>query len=100
MTRRATLALSLVVFLSLWQSAFARGVSPYLPLNLDPDVENAIERVMILGDEPVMSRPIPAALVLQALPKACKVDRPLCERVRHYLHRYMHGTGVEFASIS
>ena len=89
-----------MVFLALWQSAAARGVSPYLPLHLDPDVENAIERVMILGDEPVMSRPIPAALVLRALPRACKVDRPLCERVRHYLQRYMHGTGVEFASIS
>jgi hypothetical protein len=71
-----------------------------MPLNLDPDVENAIERVLILGDEPVMSRPIPAALVLEALPKACRVDRPLCERVRHYLDRYMHTTGVEFTSVS
>jgi Capsule assembly protein Wzi len=80
--------------------AHALGVSPYLPLNLDPDVENQVERVLILGDEPVMSRPIPAALVLDALPKACKVDRPLCERVRHYLDRYMHTTDVEFTSVS
>lgn len=100
MTRRATLALSLVASLALWQSASARGVTPYLPLHLDPDVENAIERVLILGDKPVMARPIPAALVLEALPKACRVDRPLCRRVRHYLDRYMHGTGVEFASVS
>ncbi|HEY2036467.1 MAG TPA: hypothetical protein VGG96_05605, partial [Steroidobacteraceae bacterium] len=80
--------------------AYALGVSPYLPLNLDPDVENQVERVLILGDEPVMARPIPAALVLEALPKACKVDRPLCEAVRHYLERYMQATGVEFTSIS
>ena len=80
--------------------AHALGVSPYLPLNLDPDVENQVERVLILGDEPVMTRPIPAALVLDALPKACKVDRPLCERVRHYLDRYMHTTDVEFTSVS
>jgi hypothetical protein len=80
--------------------AHALGVSPYLPLNLDPDVENQVERVLILGDEPVMTRPIPAALVLEALPKACKVDRPLCESVRHYLDRYMQSTGVEFTSIS
>jgi len=55
--------------------------------------------VLILGDEPVMTRPIPAALVLEALPKACRVDRPLCERVRQYLQRYMHTTGVEFMSV-
>ena len=81
-------------------AAYALGVSPYLPLNLDPDVENQVERVLILGDEPVMTRPIPAALVLEALPKACKVDRPLCESVRRYLDRYMHTTGVEFTSVS
>ncbi len=80
--------------------AQASGVTPYLPLNLDPDVETAVERVLILGDRPVLSRPIPAALVLEALPKACQVDRPLCERVRQYLQRYMHTTGVEFASIA
>jgi hypothetical protein len=59
-----------------------------------------VERVLILGDEPVMTRPIPAALVLDALPKACKVDRPLCESVRRYLDRYMRTTGVEFSSVS
>ena len=100
MSRREPLAFALIASLALWQGAAARGVTPYLPLNLDPDVESAIERVLILGDEPVMSRPIPAALVLEALPKACKVDRPLCELVRHYLARYMHGSGVEFFSAS
>src|SRR5579863_670199 len=81
-------------------AAHALGVTPYLPLNLDPDVEYQVERVLILGDEPVMTRPIPAALVLEALPKACKLDRPLCESVQRYLDRYMHTTGVEFTSLS
>jgi hypothetical protein len=79
---------------------YALGVTPYLPLNLDPDVEAQVERVLVLGDEPVMTRPIPAALVLEALPKACRADRPLCESVRRYLDRYMQTTGVEFTSIS
>ncbi|HEY1889164.1 MAG TPA: capsule assembly Wzi family protein [Steroidobacteraceae bacterium] len=79
---------------------YALGVTPYLPLDLDPDVESQVERVLILGDEPVMTRPIPAALVLDALPRACKVDRPLCESVSRYLDRYMHGSGVEFTSVS
>jgi Capsule assembly protein Wzi len=77
----------------------ARGVTPYLPLNLDPELEREVERVLILGGKPVMTRPIPAAAVLDALPKACAVDPALCGRVRRALRRYMHDTGVEFVSV-
>ena len=79
--------------------AAARGVTPYLPLNLDPEIERQVERVLVLGDKPVMTRPIPAALVLEALPQACKVDAVLCESVRSYLKRYMRRSGIEFGSI-
>lgn len=78
--------------------AMARGVSPYLPLNLEPEIEREIERVLILADKPVLKRPIPAALVLDALPKACAVDPVLCERVRRFLARYTHDSGVSYAS--
>jgi hypothetical protein len=77
----------------------ARGVSPYLPLNLDPELEREVERVMILGDRPVMTRPIPAAAVLEALPKACTLDPPLCRRVRRALKAYMQDSALEFASV-
>jgi hypothetical protein len=80
-------------------SAFARGVSPYLPLHLEPEIERQIERVLILADKPVLKRPIAAATVLDALPKACEVDAELCAEVRHYLHRYMGGWGVSHASV-
>lgn len=70
-------------------SAAARGVTPYLPLDLAPDVERQIERVLILAGTPVIRRPIPAALVLAALPAACKRDAVLCEQVRRYLTGYM-----------
>ena len=79
--------------------AHAKGVTPYLPLNLDPEIERQIERVMVLGDKPVMTRPIPAARVLDALPKACKADAVLCENVKKYLKRYMRGMGIEFESV-
>jgi len=79
-------------------TAVGRGVTPYLPLNLEPEIEREIERVLILGDKPVMKRPIPAALVLDALPKACAVDPVLCERVRRFLARYTHNAGVSYAS--
>jgi hypothetical protein len=76
-----------------------RGVSPYLPLNLDPEIERQVERVLILGDKPVMTRPIPAAVVLDALPRACQVDPVLCEHVRKFLRNYMNNWGIGFASL-
>src|SRR5437660_4237072 len=79
--------------------AGARGVTPYLPLNLDPQIERQVERVLILGGKPVMTRPIPAAVVLDALPKACEVDAVLCSRVRRVLKQYMQDTAVEFTSV-
>jgi Capsule assembly protein Wzi len=91
--------LGLLPLAALHAVSHARGVTPYLPLNLDPEVEYQVERVLVLGDQPVMTRPIPAALVLEALPKACKIDAALCESVSKYLKRYMQGQGVEFASV-
>jgi Capsule assembly protein Wzi len=79
--------------------AFAAGVTPYLPLNLEPEIESQIERVLILGNQPALTRPIPAALVLKALPKACKVDEVLCEHVQRYLARYTHSLNLTHASI-
>jgi len=80
-------------------SAFARGVSPYLPLNLDPVIERQIERVLILADKPVLKRPIAAATVLDALPAACKSDPLLCQEVRRYIDHYMRDWSVTEASL-
>ena len=95
---RARLA-SPLLLLAFQASTFGRGVSPYLPLNLEPEIEAQIERVLILGDKPVLTRPIPAATVLDALPKACKFDHALCEQVQRYLARYTHTSGLAHASV-
>jgi len=58
----------------------ARGASPYITLHESPEIERAIERVLILADDPVLTRPIPAARVLDALSAACEIDAPLCSR--------------------
>src|SRR3954463_2132966 len=78
---------------------FARGVSPYLPLNLDPVVEQQVEQLLILADKPVLTRPIAAATVLEALPIACQRDPALCQEVRRYLARYMRNWSVTEASV-
>jgi Capsule assembly protein Wzi len=88
-----------LLLIALHSTAFGRGVSPYLPLNLEPEMESQIERVLILADKPVMTRPIAAAKVLEALPKACKIDQVLCASVRRYLSRLMHIEGIAHASV-
>ncbi len=80
-------------------TAIGRGVSPYLPVNLEPEIESQIERVLILADVPVMTRPIAAATVLEALPRAAKIDPSLAARVQRYLLRYTHNRGIAYASV-
>jgi hypothetical protein len=79
-------------------SARAGGVSAYLPLNLEPETERQIERILILADEPVLKRPFAVALVQLALPKACERDKALCIKVKKYLERYSRDYAVTHAS--
>jgi hypothetical protein len=79
--------------------AAARGVSPYLPQNMSPEIEREIDQVLLFAGRPIVRRPIAAATVLDALPDACKVDEVLCNRVRRYLNRYMKRYAVTDASI-
>src|SRR6202521_3499341 len=78
--------------------AVAEGVSAYLPLNLEPEMERQVERVLILADEPILKRPFAVALVEDALPQACMVDKPLCTKVKRYLQRYSRDYAVTHAS--
>lgn len=81
-------------------SVHAEGVTAYLPLNLEPEIERQIERVLILADEPILKRPFAVGLVEDALPQACEVDKPLCEKVRRYLERYSRDYAVTEASVT
>lgn len=86
--------------LLLCASAAARGVSPYLPLSMSPEIERQIERLLILADQPILSRPIAAATVFDALPAACERDAALCEQVRRYLSSYMRTFAITHASLA
>lgn len=78
--------------------ARAEGLSAYLPLNLEPEMERQIERVLILADEPILKRPIPVELVKLALPQACTIDKYLCKKVTRYLQRFSRDYAVTHAS--
>ncbi|MED5526127.1 MAG: capsule assembly Wzi family protein [Pseudomonadota bacterium] len=88
-------ALATLVLVS--TNAAAKGVSPYLPLNQSPEIERQIDRVLMLADDTVMTRPIAAARVLEALPKARAKDPELAAQVAHYLKRYMKSLSVTHA---
>jgi hypothetical protein len=93
-------AAGLAATVLLSSAAQARGVSPYLPLRQSPEIERQIERVMILADRPILTRPLAAATVLDALPEACERDPVLCQEVRRYLASYMQTAGVAHASLA
>ncbi len=80
------------------EPAAADGVSAYIPLNLEPEMERQIERVLILANEPILKRPIAVNLVELALPEACRRDKALCIKVKKYLERFSHDYGVTHAS--
>jgi Capsule assembly protein Wzi len=86
------------IFLAASNPAKAGGVTAYLPMNLEPEIERQIERVLILADEPILKRPFSVELVKLALPQACQVDKPLCTRVSRYLERYSRDYAVSHAS--
>jgi hypothetical protein len=81
-------------------AAWGAGVSAYIPLNLEPEMERQIERVLILADEPILKRPFAVALVELALPKACEADKALCTRVKKYLERYSRDYALTHASVT
>ena len=79
------------------------AVSAYLPLNLSPELESRVERLLVLAGVPVMTRPIRVATVAEALPAACIRNRTLCGQVRRDLAPYLTavaltGAGVEVAA--
>ncbi len=86
------------LYLAAAGAATAAGVTAYLPMNLEPEVERQIERVLILADEPILKRPFSVELVKLALPQACQVDKPLCDKVGRYLERYSRDYAVTHAS--
>ncbi len=96
--RSARASIAVYVLFAVVGSASAEGVTAYLPMNLEPEIERQIERVLILADEPVLKRPFAVGLVEDALPQACEIDKPLCEKVRKYLERYSRDYAVTDAS--
>jgi hypothetical protein len=99
-TIRGWVALAALGLAAMTGPVRAEGVTAYLPLNLEPEMERQIERVLILADEPILKRPFSVQLVQLALPQACQVDKVLCTKVSRYLERYSHDYALTHASLT
>jgi len=80
--------------------AGARGVSPYLPMKLSPEIERQVERLMVMADMPILIKPFRASDVQRALDKACETPNAVCRQVNDYLYRFKHDAGITHASAS
>ncbi|MEL7450214.1 MAG: hypothetical protein AAFN78_13450, partial [Pseudomonadota bacterium] len=79
-------------------TAQARGVSPYLPLNVAPEIEREIERLFTLAGMPILRKPYFAGDVENALERGCQVPSSVCDKVAVYLKRYKNNWGLTDAS--
>lgn len=96
--RRLLVTFSYVLFLISFNVS-ARGVSPYLPLNISPEAERQVERLMALSGTPILTRPIPLVQVQEALKHYCTQPSTVCRQVRNYLSRYRDTDGFTYANL-
>ena len=100
MTRSANAFLRTVIAVAVVLGAprSAQALSPYLPLQLAPELEALVERMLVLGDEPVLTRPLRVDAVLRALERGCERDPTACRRVRSHLERHAATLALDHAS--
>lgn len=72
----------------------AKGLSPYLPLNISPEIEQQIEQVMALTPGAPVTKPYKAVDVRNRLKQIQNSYPGLYSRVSSYLRRYTRQAGV------
>lgn len=78
--------------------SFAKGPSPYLPLQTDPLIEVELYRLATLAKLPILTKPYHAATVNKYLTKITDDYPVLYKRIRTYLKRYKKQAGLIHAS--
>ena len=69
-------------------SIYAEGVSPYLPLNLAPEVELQIEKLMAMTGSTPLTKPYKAKELLNRLEEIKEYHPLMYRRLSSYLRRY------------
>lgn len=80
--------------------SLAKGLSPYLPLNLAPEVEIQVEKLLALSNQAPLSKPYKASELILRLPQI-KEDHPLLySRLNAYLKRYTQKTAITHRGVA
>ncbi len=76
-----------VFFLSTTQ-ALAKGVSPYLPLKLSPEIESQVEKLMALTPGAPLNKPYKTVELIERLVQIRDDYPQLYQQLHHYLQRF------------
>ncbi len=91
--------MALVIGLSCF-GVYAKGVSPYLPVNSDATLDNDIETLAVIADIPKLTKPYNLAVIFQALNKI-RYERPeLYHRLNRQLLPYKKSISLTRAKLS
>lgn len=77
----------------------SRGVSPYLPLQMSPEIEREVDRLFSIAGMALLKKPYFAADVDAALQRGCSTPSSVCDSVRFYLDRYKNRAGFTDAGV-
>lgn len=77
----------------------AKGLSPYLPLNLAPEVELQIEKLIALSGQTPLTKPYKASELLIRLPQIKDKYPLLFNRLNAYLKRYTETSAITHRGI-
>lgn len=80
-------------------TSFAKGPSPYLPLQVDPLIELELNRLATLAKLPVLTKPYHAAIVNRYLEKVIDSHPTLYKRISAYLKRYKKEAALTHTSV-
>ncbi|MBL4941577.1 MAG: hypothetical protein JKY81_07930 [Colwellia sp.] len=88
-----------ILLYSITIHAFAKGPSPYLPLQVEPLIELELNRLATLAKLPILTKPYHAATVNRYLEKIIDSYPALYQRISTYLKRYKKATALTYASV-
>jgi hypothetical protein len=91
--------LGLLLFCLFPATLLAKGLSPYLPLQLSPEIESQIEKVMALTPGAPLTKPYKASEVLNRIKQLQSSHPGLYGQVNRYLQRYTRTFGRTHSAI-
>jgi hypothetical protein len=80
-------------------SAFSKGLSPYLPLQISPEIELYIEKLFAVADGVPLSKPYKAVDILAKANSVKRTHPRLYRKLSNYLQRYQKQGGRTHSSI-